>query len=230
MEKKTARAATGRSTKRRGRPPRTQAVSHTRILDAVVRLIREKPLDEVSIEEIAQRAGVGKPTIYKWWPNKSMLVLDTFKERIVPSFPVESTVTAEEALRRQAKELVHVLNGLFGTVSAQIIAQGQSDPAVLHEYRERYVRMRRDLTIPVIERGYATGEFTQRVEPQLLIDMIYGPIYYRLLVKYRPLNQDFIDELLDHVMAYIKGTATGRTRSKASRMKPPRGGARPPRL
>src|SRR5215470_5940091 len=102
---------TARGTRRRGRPPRTQAVSHARIVDAVVRLIREKSLDDVSIEEIAQRARVGKPTIYKWWPNKSMLLLDTFKERIVPSFPVESTVTAEEALRRQAKALVHVLNG-----------------------------------------------------------------------------------------------------------------------
>src|SRR5262245_5557205 len=208
MKKKTPLTAADSGAKRRGRPPRTQAVSHTRIVDAVVRLIREKSLDEVSIEEIARRARVGKPTIYKWWPNKSMLLLDTFKERIVPSFPVESTVTAEEALRRQAKELVRVLNGLFGTVSAQIIAQGQSDPAVLHEYRERYVRMRRDLTIPVIERGYAAGEFTRRVEPELLIDMIYGPIYYRLLVKYLPLNQAFIDELLDHVMAYIKGNAT----------------------
>jgi AcrR family transcriptional regulator len=208
MAGKTVRGATGSSGKRRGRPPRTQAVSHARILDAVVRLIREKSLDEVSIEEIAQRARVGKPTIYKWWPNKSMLLLDTFKERIVPSFPVESTATAEEALRRQAKELVNVLNGLFGTVSAQIIAQGQSDPTVLHEYRERYVRMRRDLTIPVIEQGYATGEFTRRVEPHLLIDMIYGPIYYRLLVKFLPLNQAFIDELLDHVLAYIKGNAT----------------------
>src|SRR5215813_2963145 len=194
------------TTKRRGRPPLVQAVSHARIIDTVVALIREKSIDEISIEEIAQRARVGKPTIYKWWPNKSMLLLETFRERIVPSFPVDSTDTAEEALRRQAKELVRLLNGLFGTVSAQIIAQGQSDPAVLHEYRERYVRMRRDLTIPVIERGYVTGEFKRRVDPHLLIDMIYGPIYYRLLVRYLPLNQAFIDELLDHVLTYLKGT------------------------
>ena len=96
------------------------------------------------------------------------------------------------------------LNGFFGKVSAQIIAEGQTDPAVLEEYRKRYVRMRRDLTIPVIERGYATGEFKRRVDPHLLIDMIYGPIYYRLLVRYLPMNQQFIDELLDHVIAYIK--------------------------
>lgn len=191
--------------KRRGRPPRSEAVSHGRIIEAVFELMRERPLDDVSIEEIAHRAGVGKPTIYKWWPNKAALLLDMFKERVVPHFPVNSTTTAEEAIRQQAKELVRLLNGTFGKVSAQIIAEGQSDPTVIADYRENYVRMRRNLTIPVIERGYASGEFKRRVEPHLLIDMIYGPIYYRLLVRYLPLDQQFIDDLLDHVLAYLKG-------------------------
>lgn len=204
----------GKTTKRRGRPPRTEAVAHDQIIDAVYELMREKSLDAVSMEEIAHRAGVGKPTIYKWWPNKAALMLDMFKERVVPSFPLDSTATAEEALRKQAKALVRSLNGFFGKVSSQIIAEGQSDPAVLREYRERYVRMRRDLTVPVIERGYATGEFTRRVDPHLLIDMIYGPIYYRLLVRYLPLDQPFIDALLDHVIAYIKDSAPVRKRKK----------------
>lgn len=190
---------------RRGRPPRSEAVSHGRIIEAVFELMRERCLDDVSIEEIAHRAGVGKPTIYKWWPNKAALLLDMFKERVVPHFPVNSTATAEEAIRQQAKELVRLLNGTFGKVSAQIIAEGQSDPTVIADYRENYVRMRRNLTIPVIERGYASGELKRRVEPHLLIDMIYGPIYYRLLVRYLPLNQQFIDDLLDHVLAYLKG-------------------------
>jgi AcrR family transcriptional regulator len=190
---------------RRGRPPRTEAVSHDEIIDAVYRLMKEKPLDDVSMDEIASRAGVGKPTLYKWWPNKQSLVFDMFKERIVPNFPVDSTATAEEAIRRQAKDLVRLLNGFFGKVTAQIIGEGQSDPKVMEAYRDGYVRMRRDVTIPVIERGYESGEFRRRVEPHLLIDMIYGPIYYRLLVRFLPLNQHFIDELLDHIIAYLKG-------------------------
>lgn len=76
-----------------------------------------------------------------------------FKERVIPNFPVESTATADEAIRRQAKEVVRRLSGFFGKVTAQIIGEGQSDPKVLEEYRERYVRMRRDITIPVIERA-----------------------------------------------------------------------------
>jgi AcrR family transcriptional regulator len=200
MSKRQSRQAP----RRRGRPPRAEAVSHDRIIDTVLQIMREKPLDDVSIEEIARRAKVGKPTIYKWWPSKASLMLDVFKERVVPSFPLNSTATAEEAIRKQAKELVRLLNGFFGKVSAQIIAEGQTEPVVIEEYRKRYVRIRRETTIPVIERGYATGEFKRRIDPNLLIDLIYGPIYYRLLVRYLPLNQPFIDELLDHVIAYLK--------------------------
>ena len=196
----------GRPAKKRpGRPPRKEAVSHDAIIDAVYRLMKEKPLDDVSMDEIAKRAGVAKPTLYKWWPNKQSLLFDMFKERVVPNFPVDSTATAEEAIRRQAKDLVRLLNGFFGKVTAQIVGEGQSDPKVLHAYREGYVRRRRDITVPVIERGYASGEFKRRVEPHLLIDLIYGPIYYRLLVRFLPLNQQFIDDLLDHVIAYLKG-------------------------
>src|SRR5215471_16496058 len=119
------------SRKRRGRPPRTEAVSHDEIIDAVYRLMKEKPLDDVSMDEIARSAGVGKPTLYKWWPNKQSLLLDMFKERVVPDFPVDSTATAEEAIRRQAKDLVRLLNGFFGTVTAQIIGEGQTDPKIL---------------------------------------------------------------------------------------------------
>src|SRR5262245_10645371 len=150
---------TTRPTKKRlGRPPRTEAVSHDQIMDAVYQLMKDKPLDDVSMDEIARHAGIGKPTLYKWWPNKQALLLDMFKERVIPSFPVDSTATAEEAIRRQAKELVRLLNGFFGTVTAQIIAEGQSDPKVMEAYRERYVRMRRDITIPVIEPGSERGQ------------------------------------------------------------------------
>ena len=69
MRKRTAR----QPKKRLGRPPRTEAVSHDEIIDAVYRLMKEKPLDDVSMDEIAASAGVRKATLYKWWPNKQSL-------------------------------------------------------------------------------------------------------------------------------------------------------------
>ena len=74
-------------------------------------------------------------------------------------------------------------------VHADIIAEGQSDPSVLREYRERYVTQRRAFTREVIARAKASGEFKREIDPETLIDMVYGPIYYRLLVGHQKVDR-----------------------------------------
>ena len=173
-------------------------------MDAVYEILQEKPLSALTMEEIARRAGVGKPTLYKWWPSKSAIVIDMFTERIVPSMEVPDGPCGEEVIRAQVRVTLGLLGGFFGKVSAEIIAEGQCDGEVLREYVERYVRHRRAMTVERIARAQASGEFKREIDPQVLIDMIYGPIYYRLLVKHQPLDQRFGEELLDHIMAYLK--------------------------
>src|SRR5688572_21996745 len=112
---------------RRGRPPSEAAASHDAIIDAVYDLLQEKSVRDLTIEEVARRAKVGKPTIYKWWPSKAALVVDMFGERIVGTLKVLGAPTAEQAIRQQATELIRLLNGFFGKVAADIIAEGQSD-------------------------------------------------------------------------------------------------------
>ena len=193
-----------KGTGKRGRPRCSAAASHEAIIDAVYEILQGKPLSALTMEEIARRAGVGKPTLYKWWPSKSAIVIDMFTERIVPSMVVPDGPCVEEAIRAQVAATIGLLGGFFGRVSAQIIAEGQSDGEVLREYVERYVRHRRDFTRDLIARAHESGEFKREIDPEVLVDMIYGPIYYRLLVKHQPLNQEFGEELLDHIMAYLK--------------------------
>jgi len=188
-----------------GRPKSSAAASHEAIIDAVYAILQEKPARDLTIEEVAKRAKVGKPTIYKWWATKAALVMDTFAERVVHRFDVPKSLTAEESIRLQVGELIWLGNEFFGKVLSDIIAEGQSDPAVLESYRDRYLKNRRIISTEIIERAYASGEFKRRVEPELLIDMIYGPIYYRMLIRHQPLDKEFGDQLLGHVMAYLKG-------------------------
>jgi hypothetical protein len=100
--------------------------------------------------------------------------------------------------------LIRLLNGFFGKVSADIIAEGQSKPEILQEYRDRYLSKRRGYTAELIAWAEASGEFKKKVSPELLIDMIYGPIYYRLLVGHQKLDQEFGEELVIHMMQYLK--------------------------
>jgi AcrR family transcriptional regulator len=188
----------------RGRPRSTAAASHDAILNAVYEILQEKSVREMTIEEVARRAKVGKPTIYKWWPSKAALVMDMFEERIAGELAVPGAKSAEDAIRTQVRELIRLLDGFFGKVAAEIIAEGQSDPEVLREYHERYMSKRRAFSLEVIERARASGEFPRQIDPDLLIDMIYGPIYYRHLVRHRPLDRAFGEELVDHLMAYLK--------------------------
>jgi len=81
-----------------------------------------------------------------------------------------------------------------------MIAEGQSEPAVLREFRDRYLLKRRKVSVRVLKDAIASGEFKRSVDPELLLDLIFGPIYYRLLVKHQPLNQAFGMALVDYVL------------------------------
>ena len=105
-------------------------MSHAAIMDAIYELLEEKPARELTMEAVAKRANVGKPTLYKWWPSKAALIMAMFHERLDRPSELPVTVTAEEALRAKMRRLIKVVNGLFGKVVSELIAEGQSDPDI----------------------------------------------------------------------------------------------------
>ena len=131
------------STPRVGRPRSEAAESHEAILDAVHEMLKEKPARELTMDAVAKRAKVGKPTLYKWWPSKAALVLAVFQERLSGRLEAVPTSTVEAALRARVQSLIVEFNGLFGKVMGDLIAEGQSDPAVLRELYEQHIRLRR---------------------------------------------------------------------------------------
>jgi AcrR family transcriptional regulator len=190
--------------KRRGRPRSASAASHEVILAAVNDILHEKSVRDLTIEEVARRAGVGKPTIYKWWPSKAALVMAMLDDRIVEDLSNSETKNAEEVIRGLVTELIRRFNGFPGKVAAEILAEGQSDPEVLKEYRSRYLNKRLEFVTEVIERAQISGEFRKDIDPQVLIDMIFGPIYFRWLVRHQELDQLFGNELVDRITSYVK--------------------------
>src|ERR1700740_831704 len=90
---------------RRGRPPSEMAASHAAIMDAVQGLLQKQSVRDLTMEEVARRAGVGKPTLYKWWRTKAALVLAMLCERMAPQLEKPVGQTAEESLRLRARRL-----------------------------------------------------------------------------------------------------------------------------
>jgi AcrR family transcriptional regulator len=197
------------------------AESHATILDAVYELLQERSVRDLTMEAVAKRAGVGKPTLYKWWPTKAALVLAMFRERIAVALPSPSVGTAEEAIREVARALIGPLNGQLGKVLSELIAEGQSEPAILRELFDEHIRGHQEANAADIERGKTSGELTRDADPELIIDAVFGAIFYRLLFRTAPLTEEFSDKLVRQVFRGVRATSGEiTTRSKPRRVKP----------
>lgn len=202
-----------------GRPRSEAAVSHAAIMDAVYELLQERPVRDLTMEAVALRAKVGKPTLYKWWPSKAALMMAMFNERF--SGPLEAPVaaTAEEAIRVKVRRLIKEFKGLFGKVVADLIAEGQSDPAILQELYERHIRLRRASTVADIERGKTAGEFSADTDAELLVDEIFAPVYYRFLLRIVPFNEKYGDHLIDQVLLGVRKEQDASARKSHRRLR-----------
>jgi AcrR family transcriptional regulator len=191
---------TVRRVARKGRPPSEAAASHAAIMDAVYALLQKESVRDLTMEAVAKRAGVGKPTLYKWWPTKATLVLAMLCERMAPNLEKPVGLNAEESLRLRVRRLIDAFNGPFGPIVAGLVAEGQSEPAIRQAFFDRWVSPRRTATIADLQRAKDTGELRGKTEPELLNDAIFGAIYYRLLLRSGPLTRRFGEELVEQVL------------------------------
>lgn len=183
--------------------PRSE-VARAAVLAATWALLERQPLDAVSIVDIARRSGVSKPTIYKWWPNKAAVAAEAFFEFMSVETPFPRGATAAIRLRRQIESLVDFYSGDAGKVVGDIISQGRSDPDMLENFKDRYLSRRRAEARKILEQGVEHGDFEENLDTDMALDMLYGPIYYRLLVTDGALDKKFAKALMDHVLDAIR--------------------------
>ena len=179
--------------------PRSERAKRA-ILEAAGELLDHNGFAGVTVEAIAVRAGVSKATIYRWWPNKAAVITDSFLELTAPEIDFVETGSVREDLRLQMRSLIRVFVGKSGQTIAALVAEGQSDPEVADAFRSRWISARREETDLVLRRGVARGELCDGLDLEAVMDALYGPIYYRLLVGHLPLEEGFADVLTDYVM------------------------------
>jgi AcrR family transcriptional regulator len=200
--------ATGSRPRRAPGRPRSEAADAA-ILDAAMRLLRTTPVGQLTIEAIAREAGVGKPTIYRRWPNKNAVVVDAAFRSVAGQLEFPATGTVLDALLTQIETVVSLMNSRVGQVLAELIGEGQSDPETLASVNERFMRVRRESAAHLIERGKQSGEFDPAIDGELAIDLIYGPLYYRLLAGHLPLDSAFARDIVTWVMRGIRPASRG---------------------
>lgn len=160
--------------------PRSEP-SRKAILDATRKLLTREPLPKLSIEAIAKKAGVGKTTIYRWWPNKAAVAMEAFLEQPGIQVIVPTTANASEGIARQLESLVRQLRGQNGRIIAGIIAESQGDASVLDLLYEKFLKLRVETLYELVDQGIRSGEFKRGLDASIAIDMMLGPLFLRVL-------------------------------------------------
>lgn len=188
--------------KRPGRPRSDK--SRDAILDATRKMLMHTPLRDISIEAIAKRAGVGKTTIYRWWPHKAALVMEAFMAQPGLQNILPTTPDASEAVKVQLEKLIRQLRGQNGRIVANIIAEAQAEPEALRLLNENFLNERVNNLRNHLQHGKADGVFNAQLDVEMAIDQLLGPVFYRLLTSPDTLDERFTGHYPEQVVNTLK--------------------------
>jgi AcrR family transcriptional regulator len=191
----------------RGRP-RSEKASQA-ILGAAADLLLENGLAAVSMDAVAARAGVSKATIYRWWPTKETLALDALYHEWAAVPPPRDTGSLRSDLLSQLRPWVRLAGQRpYGRAIAALVTEAQTNLEFAREYRARFVEPRREPVRTILRRAIDRGEIPASTKIEVAVDLLYGPVYHRLLHGHAPLNDQFIRDVIDTALGGIMPPAT----------------------
>ena len=179
--------------------PRSQA-AHDAVLKAALRLVTKRGFRAVSVNEIAAEAGVGKMTLYRHWPNKAALVMDSLLVLIGSETDFPEAGSAIESLRRQLDLQAAFFQSSRGTLIRSLVAEAQSDSELAIAFRERWLNPRREGVRQIIRAAVAEGSLRSDIDIDTAIDLLYGSLYYRLLLGAGALDERFVDGIYNQFL------------------------------
>lgn len=173
---------------RKGRP-RSQK-SRAAILKATNALLLHTSVQELSIEAIAKRAKVGKTTIYRWWPNKTAVVMEALSTQPAMNAPMPSARNNHEALVLQLEKLIRLLHSKNGQTIAQLFSEAQGNEESQEIFENSFLTPLMDAIGFSIEEGCKSGEF-RPINTKMALDLLCGPIFFRLMAHPQEFNEEF---------------------------------------
>jgi AcrR family transcriptional regulator len=184
--------------RRRGR--RRSPATHRAILEATLALLEESGYGATTIEGVAARAGVGKQTIYRWWPSRAALVMEAYEGRVLTRTLEPDTGSVREDVCRS---LLHIANVFATTSAAGIVTSLAAEAHQDDELRVAFLRFmenRRAVMRRVLQRAQRRGQLRAGTDLELVIDTLYGPVLFRALMSGGTLSVSDVEHLADMVL------------------------------
>jgi AcrR family transcriptional regulator len=192
-------------------PARRSERAHAAILDAARRLVIRDGYDRLTIEAIAATAGVGKQTIYRWWPSKAAVALDTLAPKVEQhtGFPDTGDLAAD--LKSQVRSVIQVTSDPeFEPFFRALVAESQHDQALSTQLLERIFQPRIAACKERLRSAQAADQLPADTDLDLAVDLLYGGFYHRYLLRVAPLDADYADQLVDAALAALTAPVPGR--------------------
>jgi AcrR family transcriptional regulator len=186
----------------RGRP--RDAAAHAAILSAALDLLVAEGFRALNLDRVADVAGVGKMTIYRRWPNKAAVVMDALLSLIGPESQFPRADTAVASIRLQMRLQGRLFRGPYGGVIKALLGEAQFDVQLAEAFRERWINPRRLMTRGVLETAIHEGSLRSDIDIETTIDMLYGPLYYRLQIGTGPVSEAFIDRVYEQALRGVR--------------------------
>ena len=186
--------------RKRGRPQSEDA--QKRALAAAHEILMTEGFGRLTIEAVAARSGVGKPTIYRSWANAQELAMAALLVTSSIDMQVEDA-TVQAALRTQMRGLVTAFASTRGRQITMALAAADPESEFTKAFRNRVILSSRTAGRTLLEQALARGEIHGPVDLEALLDMIYGPVFFRLLVGHQKVSPDFGDAIIDIAMRAV---------------------------
>jgi AcrR family transcriptional regulator len=160
----------------------------------------------LTIEAVAARARTGKASIYRRWPTKQDLVMDTLLATLpeardcVGQFDFPDSVTTVEALHAIARRITQIINSPAGDAVRAIKCEAASDPELARLVDERFQEPRRQAMIALLERGIARGEVRPGAATPLVADVLPAILMHRVIIQQQPITEGMVTEIVDQVL------------------------------
>ncbi len=166
--------------------PRSEAARGA-VLNAAYAILVETGLGKFSTEAVALRSGVARTTIYRWWPSKGLLAIESFLNAFRPQLVYAESGDAVADFRGLLDSLVQALSGPAGRIAASVVAQAQTDAETRRMFVETFSMPLRHESSRLLDRGIREGRLRADLDVPVVLDAAVGAVYLRLLLS-QPLD------------------------------------------
>ena len=188
--------------KRKPGRPRSEKARQS-ILTAAITLLEQGGLAAVTMEGIAKEARVGKPTIYRYWPNAHAVIMTALMEAQPEIAPLDQHGSVLGRVRQHLKATIAIFATRRGRSAAMLIAAADSNTEISRAFRNHMVLKSRSDGKAFLDQAVAEGELAETTDTGLIADLLYGPIFFRMLLGHQALDPAFGDDLADQVLNNI---------------------------